>query len=473
MSGYITDDTCEDVTICTEKPIVQDCLPEGEDLHCLYTIDLEVPDELKKCYYNADHVEQIWAKYGHDFRNVYDDVQFLLNKVVTTGPNGIQQERWLAEADGGWGNDMLSGKGLLNYLNADTGGSGAVAQFNPSVYLGDLIHFDLDGGDGNDFVEGANNADILAGGKGEDCIVGWGGDDNISGGDGDDKIYGDDGNDIIDAGKGNDKVWGGNGADDLTGGDGKDTLYGDAGNDNLRGGEGSDELWGGDGDDWSAGGAGDDVFVSGAGNDCADGGEGNDSMDMGDGDDRALGGAGDDTMRGGAGNDKLDGGIGNDKVYGDDGNDLVDGGDGDDLVFGGKGDDIVRGGLGEDEMTGGAGCDIFAFCEVDLNCGDYITDFDTGLNADQIDLSNVDGLDMVKVVLTTQRDTIRLHLFDEDGGMQEIFVKSVDGGNLRAVFETDTAYGTDVTDLVKVGSGVMVDLPSTSVIFSDGDGLFL
>ncbi len=43
MSDYITDDTCEDVTICDPNLIVQDCLPEGEDLVCLYTIDLQVP----------------------------------------------------------------------------------------------------------------------------------------------------------------------------------------------------------------------------------------------------------------------------------------------------------------------------------------------------------------------------------------------------------------------------------------------
>jgi hypothetical protein len=42
-SAYITDNTCEDVTICDPNVIVQECLPVGEDQHCLYTIDLSVP----------------------------------------------------------------------------------------------------------------------------------------------------------------------------------------------------------------------------------------------------------------------------------------------------------------------------------------------------------------------------------------------------------------------------------------------
>ena len=43
MANFITDDICEEVTICDPNEIIQDCLPEGEDLECLYTLDFDVP----------------------------------------------------------------------------------------------------------------------------------------------------------------------------------------------------------------------------------------------------------------------------------------------------------------------------------------------------------------------------------------------------------------------------------------------
>jgi Ca2+-binding RTX toxin-like protein len=463
--SYITDNTCEDVTICDPNVIVQNCLPEGDELVCLYTIDLQVPWETYKTYYNKDVVNVDWWNRPTDI----DDVEFLLDKSVKTGANGIQQEIWVGRADGGNWNDYLSGEGLLEYIR-NTQGTG-VAQVNPSVFLGDLIHFVLNGGAGDDFVEGANNADILTGGDGNDKVYGLGGDDNISGGTGNDSLYGGNGNDIIDGGDGSDYVEGGNGHDEITGGLGDDVLYGNDGNDNLTGGDGNDQLWGGNGNDWSAGGAGDDIFKSGDGDDCADGGDGNDTMYMGSGNDRALGGAGNDSMYGEAGNDKLDGGDGDDMVDGGDGNDLVDGGDGDDVVYGGNGDDIVRGGLGNDTVWGGAGCDIFAFCEVSFGCKDVIEDFSAGRDPDQIDLSNLD-IDAVRVEMTGFNNEVRLDLLVGGQAVQQILVANDKGANLASVFDKDTAYGTDQGALVKVGAGVMIDLPSTSVLFSDGNGLF-
>jgi Ca2+-binding RTX toxin-like protein len=464
MANYITDDTCEDVTICDPNEIVQDCLPGGEDLVCLYTIDLQVPWETYKTYHNKDVTDVDWWGRVTDI----DDVEFLLDKVVKTGANGIQQEVWVGRAEGGDYNDYLSGDGLLRYIR-DTQGT-AVAQINPSVLLGDLAHFVLDGGAGDDYVEGANNADILTGGSGNDKVIGNGGDDNISGGTGNDKLYGGDGNDLIDGGDDSDYVEGGNGNDGITGGLGNEVLYGNAGNDNLDGGDGNDQLWGGDGNDWSAGGAGDDTIRSEAGDDCADGGDGNDDIDMGSGDDRALGGAGNDFMRGGDGNDRLDGQDGDDVVKGDAGNDLVDGGAGNDKVYGGDGDDIVRGGLGDDSVWGGAGCDIFAFCEVSFGCKDVIEDFSAGRDPDQIDLSHLD-IDSIRVELTGFNDMVRLDLIVGGEAVQQILVASNNEANLASVFEKDTAYGTDDGALVKIGSGMMVDLPSVSLMVVD-EGLF-
>ncbi len=462
--SYITDNTCEDVTICDPNPIVQNCLPEGEELVCLYTIDLSVPWRLYKEYHNKDVVDVDWWNRPTDI----DDVEFLFDKSVKTGANGIQQEIWVGRANGGDYNDYLSGDGILRYIR-DTQGN-AVAQVSPSVLLGDLAHFVLDGGAGDDYVEGANNADILTGGDGNDDVYGRGGDDNISGGAGNDDLYGGDGNDIIDSGDGNDDAYGGSGNDEITGGLGNDRLYGEAGDDNLTGGDGNDELWGGDGNDWSAGGAGDDIFKSGDGDDCADGGDGNDTMYMGSGNDRAVGGAGNDSMYGEAGDDKLDGQDGDDYVSGGDGNDLVDGGAGDDEVYGGNGDDIVRGGLGNDSVWGGAGCDIFAFCDVSFGCKDVIEDFSAGRDPDQIDLSNLD-IDAVRVEMTGFNDLVRLDLIVGGQAVQQILVASDNEANLASVFDKDTAYAGDDGALVKIGDGVMINLPTTSVMVNN-DGMF-
>ena len=484
MANFITDDICEEVTICDPNEIIQDCLPEGEDLECLYTLDFDVPWWFRG-YEEGPVLSESLMAFGHGpnaidvgndiFGNpIYGDVDYDVKKVIKVDEDtGIQQERWLAEANGGNGDDYLSGVGLLKYLDWNAGGTGAVAQVSPSVYLGDLIHFELDGGAGNDTIEGANNSDVLRGGVGNDDIYGFGGDDNIDGGSGDDYVEAGNGNDIVDGGTGADFISGGNGNDELYGGDGiyDDILYGDAGNDNLTGGDGDDELWGGTGDDWSAGGFGDDTIISGNGDDCADGGAGDDFIDMGAGDDRALGGDGDDTMYGGSGDDRLDGGNGDDFVDGGSGDDLVDGGDGDDMVYGGDGDDIVRGGLGDDSVWGGEGCDVFAFCEVSFGCKDVIEDFSAGRDPDRIDLSELD-IDSIRVENTGFNEMVRLDLIVDGEAVQQILVSNEIGANLKDVFSADTAYGGDDGSLVKIGGGVMVDLPTTSVMVADDGGMF-
>lgn len=471
--SLITADVCEEITICGPNIIIQDCLPIGVMQDCEYTIDLEVgPSER-------------WGNYiglGYDWlamQNLYAEVEFDLNKIRTLSG----QELWYTTAVGGDGNDGLSGDGLLQWIDSETGDDGVVAQSNPSVYLGDLMYFNLDGGAGNDTVVGANNADILAGGSGDDEVYGLGGDDSLTGGTGSDDLYGGNGNDLADGGSGHDNIYGGDGSDGLTGGLGDDHLSGGAGNDNLDGGDGYDHMYGGNGDDWMSGGAGNDYMEGNAGNDCMTGGDGNDTM-YGDsnyyngemraievgGDDRMLGGNGDDNMFGGAGNDKMNGEAGDDNVYGDNGNDLVAGGAGNDNVYGGNGDDIVRGGMGEDTLYGGAGCDVFAFCAVELDCGDVIADFETGRDADQIDLSHIAGLDAIRVELTGDKGVVRFDLFVDGVSVQQIVVES--NWDIADVFDKDTAYGTDASPFVKIADGVMVNLPSTSVLFSNDSSMF-
>ena len=488
--SLITSNFCEAITICAPNIIIQDCLPVGGPQICDYTILETVAPEGGAF---GDPWYDYWSNYNNQITLTPDDpatwwvdetvtgpVTFALDKMLG-GPN-YNPEYWVGRATGGAYDDKLSGYGLLEFFNRGPGGN--IASLDPSTYLGDLIHFNLDGGAGNDFVEGANNADMLYGGDGNDEVDGLGGDDGLFGGDGNDDLSGGDGKDLVDGGAGDDLVAGGNGDDGLTGGLGHDLLFGSDGNDNLDGGDGDDDMYGGSGDDWMSGGAGNDYMEGNAGNDCMTGGDGNDVMygDNGDqlmgdarwvevgGDDQMLGGNGDDLMYGGAGNDKMSGEEGNDYVYGDAGNDLVAGGGGDDNVFGGNGDDIVRGGPGQDTLYGGAGCDVFVFCGVALDCGDIIADFETGRDADQIDLSNIVGLDGIRVVQTGDINVVRLDLLVNGQAVQRIVVESEDL-NLSEVFRYDTAYGNDAASLVKLANGVMVNLPSVSVISSD-DGLF-
>ncbi|MBD2500053.1 choice-of-anchor I family protein [Anabaena azotica] len=82
----------------------------------------------------------------------------------------------------------------------------------------------------------------LNGGNGQDTLNGKSGNDTINGGNGDDVLYGNRGNDTLIGGNGNDVIWGGAGADSLNGGNGNDTLIGGLGKDTLTGGSGSDRF---------------------------------------------------------------------------------------------------------------------------------------------------------------------------------------------------------------------------------------
>ena len=90
----------------------------------------------------------------------------------------------------------------------------------------------IDGGIGDDFVQGQSGNDLLAGGNGNDTIVGNHGHDRLLGQGGRDLMHGNDGN------------------DSLFGQAAIDTLHGDAGNDFLHGeNDTNDNIYGGAGDD--------------------------------------------------------------------------------------------------------------------------------------------------------------------------------------------------------------------------------
>jgi Ca2+-binding RTX toxin-like protein len=496
-------DVCAPVTICE---------PNNPQLYCGPDGVLAKP---------LDQAAGSWATVFSHYQYLINDPagfngSFEVDKYINSLKYG---QYYLFTALGTDKNDVISGLDLLGSLDA---GLSTVQALPTSIWAGEAAFFSISGGLGDDVITGAMNADVLDGGAGNDMIGGAGGSDSITGGTGDDTIWGDgiinldnplwihnpwapgpvdnvgSANDHLDGGDGHDDVYGGGGDDKITGGAGNDGLYGGDGNDDLYGGDGDDYMQGNAGNDWMHGNAGNDTMYGDGGkvvpgDDCMAGGQGDDVM-YGDngykvresyyddhhdnecgcdddkeqegGDDRMLGGAGNDLMYGEGGDDQVGGDAGNDCIYGGDGDDLVDGGAGDDYVYGGSGDDIVRGGLGEDVMYGGSGCDIFAFCEVDFDCGDEIKDFDT--LEDQIDLSHVHGLDMIRVEGTGREGYAKLDLIVDGEAVQQIIIRADDRGtDIERVFGYDTTYDTDAGAMVRIADGVLVDLNSTSVIFSE------
>ena len=82
----------------------------------------------------------------------------------------------------------------------------------------------MNGGSGNDRLQGDAGDDILNGGDGNDRLFGGRGQDMLTGSDGDDKLYGEQKKDTISGGAGDDLIVGGRGRDTMTGGQGRDTF---------------------------------------------------------------------------------------------------------------------------------------------------------------------------------------------------------------------------------------------------------
>ena len=271
-------------------------------------------------------------------------------------------------------------------------------------------------GDGNDSIQGSQNADILLGEgdddtirgrQGDDFVDGGAGNDSLDGDNGNDTIYGAGGDDTIDAGGNTNTVYGGSGDDNVLASTGNTTTYGGDDSDSIGIGFGTDVIYGGeagiDSDTLTGAVANDALSVTLTGNESgtfddltdSDGGSfngieafeltsGNDSFDgsgattsgatvyggggtdsvigtggddlfyAGDNDDSAYGGDGNDIIYGGLGNDTLGTGAGEDTLFGGQGNDVLTNSTGDDILYGGTGDDSLVASLGNDTLYGGA-----------------------------------------------------------------------------------------------------------------------
>lgn len=391
--------------------------------------------------------------------------------------DGTPDDFWKASSSGTAGDDVIDGNALLASFPI------SVAQAANGTYLGDEVYFYINGGDGNDTITGGNNYDHLSGGNGNDTISGLGGSDQVYGDAGDDTLRGNDGDDWVDGGDGTDNVMGNFGNDNVVGGTGSDTVTGGDGNDNLFGDTDGMDCYNYDDevaryDDYYAPETiadGNDIMDGGLGHDMMFGQGGNDTMTGGVGDDGMDGGSGNDGMSGGDGIDNMTGGSGDDTMAGDAGNDLMHGGAGNDLMNGGDGHDWIAGGLGDDELTGGAGKDHFVFCD-DCGCDgdDYISDFTTTRQRDQIDLTELGKLDLVISSETGHSRSAFLELisFGEDGecgtdddySIGTIYIDSLQ--RIGRVFDLDSTFGTSANSLVRVDSGVKIDLPSDSFVYN-------
>jgi Ca2+-binding RTX toxin-like protein len=296
--------------------------------------------------------------------------------------------------DGGAGDDNLT---LRNSANAG------------------FTHITLDGGAGNDVIQGGNGAEALIGGSGNDTVSGGQGADNVQLGSGNDIFTWNpgDGSDLIDGGTGSDTLqFNGSAASErmsVSANGGHVEVLRDVANINLdvtgiehiniADHRGTDllvinDLTGTDVKDVNVDltpDSGDDpgtetvAINATAGNDCI--------VLKGDANDIKVAGLSAQThllhsqstdsliVQGGTGDDRIDASsllTGGAKLTldGGDGNDVLIGTGGDDVLLGGAGDDIIYGGGGHDIIDGGSGTNL-------------IRNFDAGM--DQLDMRQVAG----------------------------------------------------------------------------------
>ena len=169
--------------------------------------------------------------------------------------------------NGGAGSDWIQVQGYREEIattltvNGDDGNDVVLVAASRSAV-------NLNGGDGDDRLDGGQGADNIDGGQGNDILLGRGGNDVLSGGDGNDRLKGHGGRDVLRGDDGNDVLKGGGGDDFLLGGDGRDRMRGQGGDDTMIGGDGADILKGGSGNDAVEFGTDDDIKQGGRGIDA-------------------------------------------------------------------------------------------------------------------------------------------------------------------------------------------------------------
>lgn len=270
---------------------------------------------------------------------------------------------------------------------------------------GNNLNNRLEGGAGDDFIDGLGGNDTLAGGAGDDAYIVNGLTPDVvqeTAGGGIDTVFsfidtytladhveelylGGAGDGVRGTGNALDNFMQGNArANVLDGRGGNDTLFGLGGNDSLIGGAGNDLLDGGSGtQDTTAGGAGNDTYIVGSSTDVV-----NETVADGGVDEVRAGASFTLATPNAAGVENLTltgaalNGTGNglaNRLVGNDADNTLEGGAGDDTFVGsndtvpGLNDDTLNGG-GSDTFVGGAGNDVYFVDSV----GDVVTETAAG-----------------------------------------------------------------------------------------------
>jgi Ca2+-binding RTX toxin-like protein len=356
--------------------------------------------------------------------------------------------------DGGDGNDIVDGRNS-QYLQSVIGGAGDdVLYTNPNTFAV------ADGGDGDDTIYSHGTT---YGGAGNDTIIlsfsyytgqthGDDGDDTITGSYGSDQIFGDAGNDTIDGGDYGDTLTGGTGADVLTGGNGNDRFVYNAG-------DGDDRIT-----DIAAGDlvevhgyvafqsmtqvGSDVVVVFDSGNQItfsnSDVATVSDALVLIDAP-PPQGTEGDDVLTGQATNEYIDG-LG--------GNDIINGRGGDDILAGGSGADSVDGGTGNDTLYSGEVSPPFNYPNSDPYTPpvlDTATEIDTLVGGADDDIlfagygDNVDGGDGSDVLFVSFQGASSGVNFDASLGTQVI-----GGGTITSIESVGWIEGSNFDDAINL-----------------------
>jgi Ca2+-binding RTX toxin-like protein len=295
---------------------------------------------------------------GEDVENIigspHDDV------LVGNDPDPLEGEGPRVEPhganliQGGGGNDLMDGRdgpdvyeGGAGHDTVSYGGVPGIARFGGRD---ESVSATIDGAPNDGGAVDLNRANLSDSINTDvEEIIGTLGNDVLRGGAGDETLIGSDGIDFVEGGGGNDHVDGGDGDDAVIGGEGSDLVRGGAGDDHVDGEGGADDVRGEDGNDVVSGGTGADTLSGGSGADTLDYSDrttpvrvtlegGNDDGATFEGD-NALGDF--EVVQGGGDDDVLAGGPGNETLFGNDGNDLLFGGGGADDMSGGAGQDMA------------------------------------------------------------------------------------------------------------------------------------
>jgi len=268
------------------------------------------------------------------------------------------------------GSDKLVGNTSLATVMLGLGGDDTMNASPANVTLPSVV---MDGGAGNDLLQGSGQADSLIGGKGNDTLLGQGGDDTLDGGSGNDRLDGGAGADLY-------RISGtqyGSYVGDVSIIDysGEDTIVADntdtiefatpvtldrlavqVVNGQVNLGMyasypiGAFNITLDSGQDWSG------LTLRDVNGNTF---RGSDLIDRAVQQVRAVRNDVNTELTGFFGKDSMYGMGGNDTLRGLGGNDTLNGADGDDLLSGDDGNDVLSNSYGTDTLVGGAGADVY------------------------------------------------------------------------------------------------------------------